>query len=143
MASEFEDELAALDGRLEKALKAAGGLVNALKRTRRAALAGQVSEIVKGLEGLDARMSDAQSAARDLAGAWRFDTPSYMADGRFLADLEAAAVKQKLAMFERDGRIYCFPLILRIEANQSAVRIGRKIERRIRPSQLVRLLAKA
>src|SRR5271166_3028607 len=46
-------------------------------------------------------------------------------------------------MFERNGRLYCFPLLLRIDANQSAVRIGRKIERNIRPSELVRLLAKA
>ena len=104
---------------------------------------GQVSEIAKGLDGLDARISDAEFAGRALAGAWNFDTSSYMADGRFLADLQAAANKQNLAMFERDGRIYCFPLILRIEANQSGVRIGRKIERRIRPSEFVRLLARA
>jgi hypothetical protein len=143
MASEFENELAALDARLERAQKAAEGLVNGLKRARRAARAGQVSEIVKGLDGLDARASDAQSAARDLAGAWTFDTSSYMAHGRFLADLQAAASEQNLAMFERDGRIYCFPLILRVDANQSAVRIGRKMERRIRPSELARLLAKA
>jgi hypothetical protein len=143
MASEFENELAALDARLERAQKAAEGLVKGLKRARRAARAGQVSEIVKGLDGLDARASDAQSAARDLAGAWTFDTSGYMADGRFLADLQAAAAEQNLAMFERDGRIYCFPLLLRIDANQSAVRVGRKMERRVRPSELARLLAKA
>ena len=143
MASEFEDELVALDARLEKALKAAEGLVNGLKRVRRAARAGQVSEIIKGLDGLDARISDAELAGRDLAGAWNFETSSYMADGRFLADLQATAGEQNLAMFERDGRIYCFPLLLRIDANQSAVRVGRKIERRIRPSELVRLLARA
>src|SRR5260370_23599650 len=66
-----------------------------------------------------------------------------MADGRFLTDLQAAAAEQKLAMLERDGRIYCFPLLLRTDASQSAVRVGRKTERRIRPSELVRLLAKA
>ena len=49
MASEFEDELISLDARLEKAQKAAEGLVNGLKRVRRAARAGNVSEIVKGL----------------------------------------------------------------------------------------------
>jgi hypothetical protein len=143
MASGFEDELAALDARLERAQKAAEGLVNGLKRARRATRTGQVSEIVKGLDALDARASDAQSAARDLAGAWTFDTSSYMADGRFLADLQAAAAEQNLTMFERDGRIYCFPLLLRIDANQSAMRVGRKMERRIRPSELARLLAKA
>jgi hypothetical protein len=143
MASEFEAELKTLDARLERAQKAAEGLVSGLKRVRRAARFGQVSEIVKGLEGLDARISDAQSEARELSGAWNFDVSSYMADGRFLVDLKAAAAEQNLAMFERDGRIYSFPLILRVDANQSAVRVGRKIERRIRPSELARLLAEA
>jgi hypothetical protein len=142
MGSDFEAELNALDARLEKAQKAAEGLINGLKRARRAARDGNVPDIVKGLGGLDARLVDAQSAARDLSGAWTFDTAAYMGDGRFLGDLQAAAAEQNLAMFERDGRIYCFPSILRIESNQSAVRIGRKIERRIRPSELVRLLAK-
>jgi hypothetical protein len=141
MASEFEAELTTLDARLQKAQKAAEGLLGGLKRLRRAARFGQVSDIVKGLEGLEARISDAEFAARDLSGAWNFETPSYMSDGRFLADLRAAAAEQNLAMFERDGRVYCFPLILRVDANQSAVRVGRKIERRIRPSELVRLLA--
>ncbi len=143
MGSEFEDELISLDARLEKAQKAAEGLVSGLKRVRRAAGAGNVSEIVRGLDGLDARLADAQSAARDLPGAWRFDASAYLADGRFLADLKTAAAEQKLDMFERNGRLYCFPLLLRIDANQSAVRIGRKIERNIRPSELVRLLTKA
>jgi hypothetical protein len=143
MTSKFEDELVSLDAQLQKAQKSAEGLVGDLKRVRRAARAGNVSEIAKGLDGLGARLADAQLTARDLSGAWRFDTPEYMADGRFLADLNAAAAEQKLEMFERNGRIYCFPVLLRIEANQSAVRIGRKIERAIRPSELVQLLAKA
>ncbi len=143
MASEFEDELIALDARVEKAQKAAEGLVASLKRVRRAASVGQVGDIVKGLAALDDRLADAEAAARDLSGAWRFDASAYMADGRFLADLNDAAAEQGLEMFERDGRIYCFPLLLRIDANQSAVRVGRKIERRVRPRELVRLLAKA
>ena len=49
MGSEFEDELISLDARLEKAQKAAEGLVSGLKRVRRAARAGNVSEIVEGL----------------------------------------------------------------------------------------------
>src|SRR5260370_25953702 len=143
MASAFEDELVALDARLEEAQEAAESLVNLLKRVRRADRVGHVSEIVRGLDGLDARLVDAQFAARELSGGWRFDASAYMADGRFLTDLQSAAAEQKLAMFERDGRIYCFPLLLRTDASQSAVRVGRKIERRIRPSELVRLLAKA
>ena len=141
MGSDFEAELDRLDGRLEKAQKAADNLVKSLKRTRRAARDGNVSDVVKGLSGLEAQLADAQSAAADLAGAWSFDTSAYMADGRYLADLQRAAGEMQLELFERDGRIYCFPLILRLEPSQSAVRVGRKIERRLRASGLVRLLA--
>ena len=143
MTSEFEAELTALDERLEKAEKAAVGLLGGLKRMRRAARDGNVADIVKGLSGLSARVGDADAATRDLADAWRFDAAAYMSDGRYLADLQAAAAEQDLAVFERDGRLYCFPLLVRIDAGQSAVRVGTKIERRIRPSELVRLLAKA
>jgi len=142
MASDFEIELNALDQRLEKAQKAAESLVNGLKRSRKSVRDGNVSELVRGLNALDARLTEAQSAARGLSDAWRFDTSAYMADGRFLADLRAAAGEQQLELFERDGRIYCFPLILRLEPSQSAVRVGRKIERRIRSGALVKLLAK-
>ena len=141
MGSDFEAELDRLDARLEKAQKAADNLVKSLKRTRRAARDGNVSDIVKGLNGLDARLADAQSAAGGLSGAWSFDTSAYIVDGRFLADLQRVAGEKQLELFERDGRIYCFPLILRLKSSQSAVRVGRKIERRLRPSELVRLLA--
>jgi hypothetical protein len=48
-----------------------------------------------------------------------------------------------LALFERDGRIYCFPLLLRTDAKEGALRISGRLERRIRPKELARLLAAA
>jgi hypothetical protein len=141
VSSDFEAALDGLDARLEKAEKAADALLKSLKRARRAARDGNVPDILRGLNGLDARLADARAAAVDLPGAWTFDTPAYLADGRFLADLQHAAAEKQVELFERDGRIYCFPLLLRLEPGQSAVRVGRKIERRIRPGELVRLLA--
>ena len=142
MGSDFEAELETLDARLESALKAVETLVNGLKRTRRAVRDGNASDIVKGLNGLDARIADAQSAASGVSDAWRFDVSAYIADGRFLADLQRAAGEKQLELFERDGRIYCFPLILQLEPGLSAVRVGRKIERRLRPKALVQFSRK-
>jgi hypothetical protein len=65
------------------------------------------------------------------------------ADGRFLADLEAAAAEKGLRLFEKNGRIYCFPLLMRIDSKEAAVKIGKTVERRIRPSELVRILTVA
>ena len=142
MALEFEAALDELDKRLERAQEAAEGLLGSLKRGRKAVAVGNVTEIIKAISGLHARLDDSEGATRDLSAAWAFDTTTYMLDGRYLADLLQAAAEQKLEMFERDGRIYCFPLLLRIDAGQSALRVGRKVERRIRPRELVRLLAK-
>jgi len=74
---------------------------------------------------------------------WGFDAPAYMADGRFLADLEAAAAGKGLRLFEKNGRIYCFPLLMRIDSKEAAAKIGKTVERRIRPSELVRILTVA
>jgi hypothetical protein len=52
-----------------------------------------------------------------------------------------AAEAAGLQIFERDGRLYAFPLMLRVQPGDMAVRIGKKVERGIRPSELVRRLA--
>lgn len=139
--SDLEEQLVALDVQLEEAQRIGKAVVSAISRTRAAVKVGRVNEITKGLSAISQQIADAQNTARDLASAWSFDATSYMADGRFLDDLETAAAEKGLKLFERDGRIYCFPLLLRIDLKEAAVKIGKTLERRIRPSELVRLLA--
>ncbi len=139
--SDFEKSLLALDARLQEIQNLEKTVMSAIARVRTAAKFGRVGEINRGLEDISKRIRDVASAANILPDSWRFDASGYMADGRFLNDLKAAAAEQGLALFARDGRIYCFPLLLRIDANEAAVRIGGKLERRIRPRELVRLLA--
>jgi len=42
-----------------------------------------------------------------------------------------------LSLFEKDAGL-CFPLLLRVDPKDTAVKIGRTLERRIRPSELAR-----
>ena len=65
---------------------------------------------------------------------------SYLAEG-YPEELRAAAAAAGISFTERDGRLYAFPLLLKIEPKDMAVRVGKKLERRIRPKQLVALLA--
>ncbi|HJU17454.1 MAG TPA: hypothetical protein VJ770_13425 [Stellaceae bacterium] len=140
--SEFEESLEALDARLEQVQKLGKSLATAIARARSAVKTGQASEISKGLAAIGQRIAEAEAAAEGLGEEWTFDTASYLSDGRFLDDLKAAAREQGLSLFENDGRIYCFPLLLRVEPRDMAVKIGRRLERRIRPSALARLLAR-
>jgi hypothetical protein len=141
--STFEHELQALEGRLQAPHKAARALLGAVRRAERAARLGHVGEIERRLGEVRERAVEAEAAAAALDGAWSFDLAAYMAGGHYLGELETAAAEAGLRLFEKDGRIYCFPLLLRLDPAQRAIRVGRKPERRTRPKELARLLAKA
>jgi hypothetical protein len=141
--SDFEESLLALDARLEELQKLGKAVVLAIGRTRAAVKVGRTTEITKGLGAISQRIAEANGAAHGLASGWSFDTSSYLADGRFLTDLKKAAAEKDLSLFEKDGRIYCFPLLLRVDSKDTAVKIGKTLERRIRPSELARLLTTA
>jgi hypothetical protein len=141
MVSGFEASLMALEARLEAVHKAGKAVVSAIARARSAAKLGRASDIARLLDDIAKRIAEAGSAADGLADCWQFDTSAYLADGRFLDDLKAAAAATGLELFEHDGRIYCFPLLLRVDPKAGAVKVGKRLERRIRPSELARLLA--
>lgn len=140
--SDFEENLLSLDARLDQIQKLGRAVVAAIARTRAAVKTGHTAEIARGLAAIAQRIAEADAAAEGLPDQWNFDTAAYLSDGRFRDDLMAAAAEQGLSLFENDGRIYCFPLLLRIEPRDMAVKIGRRIERRIRPSALARLLVR-
>lgn len=139
--SEFEDRLSALDQRLEEAQKIGKAVVSAIGRARAAVKVGRINDIEKALSAISQQIGDAQEATARLGSAWDFDAAAYLADGRFIADLKAAADGLGLKLFEREGRVYCFPLLVRVDAKDAAVKIGKATERAIRPSELARRLA--
>ncbi len=141
--SDLQESLLGLEARLEKIQKLGKALVSAVTRARNAVRTGELSEIPRALAAIGQRMAEAHAEAEDLPAQWNFDAVAYLSDRRFVEDLKEAAAKADLSIFERDGRIYCFPLLLRIEPRELGVRIGGKVERRINPTELVRLLARA
>jgi hypothetical protein len=141
--SDFEERLSSLDAKLDEVQRRGKAVVTAVGRTRAALKVGRVVDIARALGAVSQRLDEAKAAAGALTGAWNFDTSTYLADGRFTADLKQAAAEKGLSLFESDGRIYCFPLLLRVDAGELAVKIGRRLERRIRPTELAGLLARA
>ncbi|MGH7079883.1 MAG: hypothetical protein ACREFU_17530, partial [Acetobacteraceae bacterium] len=141
--SDLQENLLALDARLERVQRLAKAVVLAVGRARSTAKAGELADIPKVLAAIGQRLAEVGAQAEDLPAQWNFEAVSYLSDGRFLQDLKEAAGKSDLRIFERDGQIYCFPLLLRIEPGELGVKIGRKMERRINPDGLVQLLARA
>ena len=136
----LEDALTAVQAKIDETQKAADRLVKLLRRLGQAARTGNINEMEKGLAQVGEIAADAAQGAAALAGAWTFDAKAYLGAG-FLDELKQAAEQAGVYLTEKDGRIYAFPLVLRIADDIGGVRIAKKLERRIRPKVLAAQLA--
>ena len=132
----LEDTLAAWDEQLAGLERQAAQVLRSARRLRKAAHEGSVA----GFPGATAELQDnaakLQAAAAQAATAPDIDLVASFADGRFLDELSRAAATAGVTLVQRDGRITAYPVILHLDARLQGVRIGRRMERRIRPSFL-------
>lgn len=143
MSTHLDSELTRLDASLLAAERQAVSVLAAVRALRRQAAAGIVAGLPRRLEQLPATAEPLAEALRTAAQNFEYDADAAFADGDYLRELQAEAAAKGLVLVERDGRITAFPLLLKLEAATPAVRIGRKLERSIRPAVLAALLKKA
>ena len=137
----LEQELTNLESKLEVAAKSAKSALSELKKAQVSARVGQLRDLNRSLA--DARNA-AKRFAEDIASAdssWKFDAEPHFTNGGYLAELQREAERVGLSLFERDGRVFCFPMLLTLSGKDMAVTIDRKPERRLRPRELVKILA--
>jgi hypothetical protein len=137
----LESALVDLERELEAAAKAAKATLAVLKKA-------QMSVKFGALRDLQNQLVEGRNSARRFAEAmaqadqsWTFAAEPYFAGGGYLEELKEEAERTGLSLFEKDGRIYCFPMLLTVSEKDCAVVIDKKIERRVRPRELVNLLA--
>ena len=136
----MEASLAAFEARIVEAQKSADALSKAFRDLKKTASTGHLVDFEKGLATIARRAEQAQAAAAALPAAWDFVLKTYL-EGGYIQELKQEAQAQGLTLVERDGRLYCFPLVLRIEPRELTIRIGNKRERRLRPKEIVSQLA--
>ncbi len=140
-AAGLESALAAVQGGAEAALRAAASLTGQLRKTRSAAVSGQMRDLRRALDSAAAQAASLADAALELRARFHFDEGEYLASGGYAKELLAVAAEREVAMFEEDERLLCYPSIIRLVPSDTAVEIDRRRERRLRPSVLVGLLA--
>jgi len=121
---------------LVEAERRAAALVAALKRARKAVQDGTVSAVPNTLalaRQEAARVRDTLDGAID---AWRYDLAAAFEGQAYLDELAAAATAQGVTLVQRDGRVTAFPVALRLDVRGQGVRIGNRLEKRIRPGVL-------
>jgi hypothetical protein len=141
MAVRLEDALEAFEAEIAAASKSLAGIRSSLGKAAKAAQLGQIRDIDKALGALSATSAEFAKRLANAQSSWTFDAESHLASGAFKDELIEAATAAGLKVFERDGRIYCYPMLLGVAVKDLALTIDRKPERRLRPSVLVKLLA--
>ena len=143
MSNHLETDLGQLDAALALAERQAATLVGSLRALRKQAAGGVLAGLSRRLEQLPASAEPLTEALRAAGASFDYDADAALADGSYLRELQEAAAAKGLVLVERDGRITAFPLLLKLEPGVPAVRVGRKLERQIRPGMLTGLLKKA
>ena len=136
----IEAAFAVAEADAEAALKAATGLVRALKRAQGAARQGQVRDWQSAVETARQGMTALDRQVANLGESWRFDEERYLQSGEFGKELIDRATADGVRISELDNRLYSYPVLIRVLPGDRALLIDRKRERRLRPSVLVRHL---
>lgn len=138
----LEASLVALDTRLainERALKDAS---RALRKAREAARVGNVRDLSRLLSASSEAADELARSAHDTS--WEFPTQEFLSSGGYLLDLRRALAEAGVDNArEVDGRLYCFPHLVRVDARDLSLRVSKKTQRRIRPSFVAGELKKA
>lgn len=137
----LEEALDTTQTAVQATLKSTDGLARELRKARTAAASGQLRELRRALDtaaGLARQLGAAVAQARETLD---FDEGAYMASGDYAKELLAVAHERKVAMFEEDERLLCYPSLVRIFPADSAIEIDRRRDRRLRPSLVIESLA--
>ncbi len=130
----LEDTLVALDAQLADAEKRAAALLKAARRLRRAAKEGAMASLPAAIAAAQADADRTSEPLAAAAAALDYDVAAAFASGAWLDELAAAARAAGVVLVRRDGRVTAYPVALRLDGRAQGLRIGRKLERRIRPS---------
>ncbi len=127
-----------LSGWLDQAKKATA----ALHKLQTAVAIGNLRDIEKLRQAAVTATECLQLRAEECP-EFTFDASSYMQpNGDFIPELKAAAEAAGVTMYERDGIIFCYPVLIRREPEMPAVRIDKRLDYGIRAEVLAAQLKK-
>ena len=108
----------------------------AIQKLSKAAELGNLRDLEK-LRIAAQSAGEASSRQAALCLPLEFGTADYMSpQGGYLQELQEAAAQEGVTLYERDGVLFCYPVLVRLEPEAWAVRIDRKMEPNIAPKVL-------
>jgi hypothetical protein len=139
--SGLEPALTDLDARLALAARTLGAAQKQLKQAIEASRQGKLRDLPRTLTGVVESSDALAQAALNAQRSWTFDVSGHLESGRYVAELQSQAVAAGLpGVTEVDGALQSFPVIVKVDARDPSLKIGRKLDRAMRPSVLVERL---
>jgi hypothetical protein len=132
----LEATLTAWEQQLGGLERQAAAVLRSARRLRKAAQEGAVAGFASAIGAVRDDTAKLQEAMVQAAELPAIDMGESFANGTFLAELASAAAAANVTLVQRDGRVTAYPVVLRLEPRVPGVRIGRRLERRVRPSFL-------
>jgi hypothetical protein len=136
----LEKALAAAEIDAGNSLRATQTVNLALKKYLRILKEGNLKEIQAAMNDVEkAELLLRQQITTSREG-WNFDIDAYLYSGAFVKEILSTAEQKGVRLFERDDRLYSYPVLVRVLTSERSVLIDKAREKRIRPSVLVNRL---
>lgn len=133
----LESSLASAEEEANRTVKAAQAVLQAARKVHKAARDGHLRDLGAALELMEKTQEALRQQTNASRGAWVFEEESYLGSRSYIEELIELARASGLDLYERDDRLYSYPVLVRILPKERAVRIDKQVERRLRPSVLV------
>jgi len=115
--------------------------VQAVQKLHKATETGNLRDLEK-LRQAARTATDAAGLQAAECAPMEFDAGEYFASGDFLEEIKRTAEQEGVRLYERDGVVFCYPVLVRLEPEARAVRIDKRLEFNIHPKMLAALLKK-
>ncbi len=136
----LEKALAKTEDDAGASLKAAQGVLGALRKIRNAARVGSLKELRSAIDAADKAEALLRQVMANGKAGWDFNEEAYLSDGSFVKELLGAAAEKSLGIFQSEDRLFCYPVLIRVLPGEKAVLIDKSREKRLRPSVLIAYL---
>ena len=138
--SNLEKALASTEADAMNTQKALHLVGLALKKYLNATKIGNLKEIQTAINEVEkSELALRQQVAVTKEG-WNFDIDAYLGGSDFIKEILAVAEQKGVRIFERDDRLYCYPVLVRVLPSERTVLIDKAKEKRLRPTVLVNRL---
>lgn len=135
----LENSLAHTESDVAVSLKMAQAVVSAIKKYANALKVGNLKDLQPAVNEIEkAELALRQQIATTKAG-WSFDVDTYF-NTAFIKEVLAVAEQKGVRIFERDDRLYCYPVLIRVLPAEWSIQIDKTKEKKLRPSVLVNKL---